>query len=110
MYLAIAGGEGFLFGSNDNQGYVFAYDGDGSESLLEQYRYMQDKNGQRQDDSEKDVFPDDPGIEADPDCTDISPSESTCEDHKKWDQCNESWMKVILKIANLSVDKCILMK
>jgi hypothetical protein len=32
--------KGTLFGSNDGQGYVFSYDGDGSRSVLEQYEYI----------------------------------------------------------------------
>jgi hypothetical protein len=38
-----ATGSGALFGSNDNQGYVFGYEGDGSRSLLTQYQYQQSR-------------------------------------------------------------------
>jgi endo-1,4-beta-mannosidase len=31
---------GSLFGSNDGQGYIFSYEGDGSASVLAQYSYM----------------------------------------------------------------------
>ena len=39
-YSTDSGSKGQLFGSNDGQGYVFPYDGDGSQALLEQYNYM----------------------------------------------------------------------
>jgi endo-1,4-beta-mannosidase len=42
-YSTDTGNTGFLFGSNDGQGYVFGYDGDGSNSTLTQYAYMKAK-------------------------------------------------------------------
>ena len=34
---------GYLYGSNDGQGYVFGYNGDGAKAVLQQYAYMQNK-------------------------------------------------------------------
>jgi len=39
-YSTDAGTNGTLFGANDGQGYVFSYDGDGSQSVLEQYQFQ----------------------------------------------------------------------
>jgi len=39
-YSPEAGTDDGLFGSNDGQGYVFGYDGDGSRSVLTQYQFQ----------------------------------------------------------------------
>ncbi|KAG7672584.1 hypothetical protein KSW81_001546 [Nannochloris sp. 'desiccata'] len=39
-YSTDAGSRGTLFGSNDGQGYVYSYDGDGSQPILAQYQYQ----------------------------------------------------------------------
>ena len=42
-YSTDSGSSGTLFGSNDGQGYVFGYDGDGSAAVKKQYAYMKQK-------------------------------------------------------------------
>ena len=48
-YSTDPGTSGTLFGFNDGAGYVFAYDKDGSVSVLKQYQYMAQKVSERWD-------------------------------------------------------------
>ena len=60
---------------------------------------MQGKNGQQNDSNDeqggdsKNPQPDEKAP-SNTTCTDEPPDSDTCEDHKKWNQCDESWMKV----------------
>lgn len=68
-YSTDAGTKGTLFGSNDGQGYVYSYDGDGSQPILAQYQYQRV-------------------------CTDIPRSTTyTCAQEKARDRCGTTYLK-----------------
>jgi hypothetical protein len=99
---ASKGGSGYLFGSNDGQGYVLGYDGDGAAEVLGQYYYMNEKTegGQKPSSpsptpSPSPLPPATPPLPGSPFCTDISPpgDKYTCAEQKRFGQCSAPFMK-----------------
>jgi hypothetical protein len=95
---AAKSGGGNLFGSNDGQGYVFGYDGDGAAELLGQYYYMNEKTEDAQNPNRTPpsrLPPAAPPLPGSPFCTDIAPPGDpfTCTEQKEFGNCSEVYMQ-----------------